>query len=117
MSAEVDGTAGAVLLADGPVLLEGGGALDGRLVGAGGLEESVGAAVDLGGADGGGGGGRVVGTEGLDDVELDQRALGPAVEGEVPVAGSLERGLVSTVSRALCWFVSFSRLPGCRPGR
>ena len=34
MSAEVDGAAGAVLLADGPVLLEGGGTLDGRLVGA-----------------------------------------------------------------------------------
>lgn len=54
MSAEVDGTAGAVLAADGPVLLESGGALDGRLVGASGLEESVGAAVDLGRADGAG---------------------------------------------------------------
>lgn len=90
MSAEVDGAAGAVLLADSPVLLEGGGTLNRGLVGAGGLEKGVGAAVDLGRADGGGGGGRVVGAEGLDDVELDQRGLGPAVEGEVPVAGSLE---------------------------
>ena len=90
MSAEVDGAAGAVLLADGPVLLEGGGTLDGRLVGAGGLEEGVGAAVDLGRAHGGGGGGGIVGAEGLDDVELDKRALGPAVEGEVPVTRSLE---------------------------
>jgi len=101
VSAEVDGAAGAVLLADGPELLEGGGTLDGRLVGAGGLEEGVGAAVDLGGANGGGGGGRVVGAEGLNDVELDQRALGPAVEGEVPVAGSLGRLLVIPVSRKL----------------
>ena len=54
MSAEVNGTAGAVLAADGPVLLESGGALDGRLVGASGLEESVGAAVDLGRSDGAG---------------------------------------------------------------
>lgn len=94
MSTEVDGAAGAVLLADSPVLLEGGGTLNGRLVGASGLEEGVGAAVDVGGANGAGGRGRVVGTEGLDDVELDQRALGPAVEGEVPVAGGLDVGLV-----------------------
>lgn len=94
VSAEVDGAAGAVVAADSPVLLEGGGALDGRLVGAGGLEEGVGAAVDLGRAHGGGGGGGIVGAEGLDDVELDKRALGPAVEGEVPVAASLDVGLV-----------------------
>jgi hypothetical protein len=117
VSAEVDGAAGAVLLADGPVLLEGGGTLDGGLVGASGLEEGVGAAVDLSGADGGGGGGRVVGTEGLNDVELDQRALGPAVEGEVPVAGCLERLLVITVSRKLHWVVAFVYIPECRPGR
>lgn len=99
MGTEVDGAAGAVLLADSPVLLEGGGTLNGRLVGAGSLEKGVGAAVDLGGANGAGGGRRVVRTEGLDDVELDQRALGPAVEGEVPVAGSLRK--VSTVFRTL----------------
>lgn len=95
MSTEVDGARGTVLLADGPVLLEGGSTLDGRLVGAGGLEESVGAAVDLGSANSAGGGGRVVGTECLNDVELDQRALGPAVEGKVPVAAGLDVGLVS----------------------
>jgi hypothetical protein len=84
-----------VLGADGPVLLESGGALDRRLLGAGGLEESVGAAVDLSGADGAGARRRVVAAEGLDDVELDERALGPAVEGEVPVARSLDGGVVS----------------------
>jgi hypothetical protein len=115
VSAEVDGAAGAVLLADGPVLLEGGGTLNGRLVGAGGLEESVGAAVDLGSADGGGGGGRVVGTEGLNDVELDQRALGPAVEGEVPVAGCLESLSARCLRR--CDIVSFVHIPQCQPGR
>ena len=115
MGTKVDGAAGAVLLADGPVLLEGGGALNGRLVGAGGLEESVGAAVDLGSADGGGGGGRVVGTEGLNDVELDQRALGPAVEGEVPVAGSLESLLAGCIRHSNV--VSFVHIPRCQPGR
>ena len=94
MSAEVDRAAGAVLAADSPVLLESGGALDGRLVGASGLEEGVGAAVDLGSANGAGGRRRVVGAEGLDDVELDEGRLGPAVEGEVPVAAGLDVGLV-----------------------
>ena len=94
MGAEVDGAAGAVLAADGPVLLEGRGALDRGLVLAGRLEERVGAAVDLGRADGGRGRGGVVAAEGLDDVELDERRLGPAVEGQVPVAGGLDVGVV-----------------------
>ena len=90
--AEVDGAAGAVVGADRPVLLEGRGALDRGLVLAGGLEERVGGAVDVGGADGAGGRRRVVAAEGLDDVELDERRLGPAVEGEVPVAAGLDVG-------------------------
>jgi hypothetical protein len=92
--AEVDAAAGAVLGAHRPVLLEGRGALDRGLVLAGRLEQRVGAAVDLGGADGAGGRGRVVAAEGLDDVELDERGLGPAVEGQVPVAGGLHVGVV-----------------------
>jgi hypothetical protein len=83
---KVDGAAGAVVGADRPVLLEGRGALDRGLVLARGLQEGVGGAVDVGAADGAGGRGRVVAAEGLDDVELDQGRLGPAVEGEVPVA-------------------------------
>lgn len=94
MRAKVDGAAGAVLGADGPVLLEGRGALDRRLVLTSGLEESVGAAIDLGRAQGAGAGGRVVAAEGLDNVELDERALGPAVKGEVPVATGLDVGVV-----------------------
>lgn len=94
MSAKVDGTASAVLTADSPVLLESGSTLDGRLVGASGLEESIGTAVDFGSAYRARGGRRVVGAEGFDDVELDERGLGPAVEGEVPVAAGLDIGRV-----------------------
>lgn len=102
MGAEVNGTAGAVLVADGPVLLEGRGALDRGLVLAGGLEEGVGATVDLSSADGAGGGGGVVGAVGFDDVELDQRALGPAVKGEVPVAAGLDVGVVGDGAAVGC---------------
>lgn len=94
MRAKVDGAASAVLSADRPVLLEGRGALDRRLVLTSRLEESVGAAIDLGRAQGAGAGGRIVAAEGLDNVELDERALGPAVEGEVPVAAGLDVGVV-----------------------
>jgi hypothetical protein len=92
--AKVDGAAGAVVGADRPVLLEGRGALDRGLVLARGLEKGVGGAVDVGAADGAGGRRRVVAAEGLDDVELDEGRFGPAVEGEVPVAGGLDVGVV-----------------------
>ena len=108
MRAEVDRAAGAVLAADRPVLLEGRGALDRGLVLAGSLEEGVCAAVDLGRADGGGGGRRVVAAEGLDDVELDERRLGPAVEGQVPVAGGLDVGFVGDGPGGLLVFCLFS---------
>jgi hypothetical protein len=90
VGSDIDGAAGAVVLADGPVLLKGRGAVDGGLVGAGGLEDVVDAAVDGDGALEGGGGGGVVGAEGLDDVVLDQGAAGPAVDGEVAVAVGAE---------------------------
>jgi hypothetical protein len=92
--AKVDRAAGAVVGADRPVLLEGRGALDRGLVLAGRLEQGVGGAVDVGAADCAGGRGGVVAAEGLDDVELDEGGLGPAVEGEVPVAGGLDVGVV-----------------------
>jgi hypothetical protein len=92
--AKVDGAAGAVVGADRPVLLEGRGALDRGLVLARGLEKGVGGAVDVGAADGAGGRRRVVAAEGLDDVELDEGRFGPAVEGEIPVAGGLDVGVV-----------------------
>jgi hypothetical protein len=85
VSADIDAALGAVLLADGPVLLEGLGAVDGGGVGAGALEDLVGAAVNIDGSLALSAAGGVVGAEGLDDVILDERALGPAVDGEVAV--------------------------------
>lgn len=83
---EGDGSAGALVGADGPVLLEGGGAVDGGLVGAGRDTELVGGAVGGDGAAVGGLRGGVVVAEVLDDVVLDEGVAGPAVDGEVGVA-------------------------------
>ena len=70
-----------------PVLLEGLGAVDGGLVGALGLSDLVGGAVSGDGALDGSLRGGVVGAKVLDDVVFDQRVAGPAVDGEVGVAG------------------------------
>jgi hypothetical protein len=85
----VDRTAGALVLANGPVLLKGLCAVDGGLVGASALGNLVRGAV-------GGDGtlvlrlrGRVVRAEVLDDVVLDQRVAGPAVDGKVGVAAGV----------------------------
>jgi hypothetical protein len=86
VGADVDGARGAVVLADGPELVEGAGALDRRLVDAAGLGDGVGAAVLRDGAELGGLGRGVVVAERLDDVVLDQRVLGPPVDGQVAVA-------------------------------
>jgi hypothetical protein len=81
----VDASAGALVLANRPVLLKGRGAVNGRLVGAGALRNLVRGAV-------GGDGAlvlrlrrRVVRAEVLDNVVLDERVAGPAVDGEVGV--------------------------------
>lgn len=79
----VDGAADAVLGADGPVLLEGRGAVDRGLLRAGALIELVGAVGRLDAAPGFAGAARVVVAVGVDDVVLDQRVAGPAVDGEV----------------------------------
>lgn len=89
-----DSAAAALGLADGPVLAEGGGALDGGLVDARGLVDVVGAAVRGDAAEAGGARGRVVGAEVLDDVVLDERVGRPAVHGEVAVAVGLVVGVV-----------------------
>jgi hypothetical protein len=81
-----DGARGAVLLADGPELLEGLGALDRRLVGACGLEEVVDAAVGSNRAELGSTSRRVVRAEALNDVVLNQGVLSPAVDSEIAVA-------------------------------
>ncbi len=85
VSANIDGARGTVVLADGPELVKGAGALNGRLVDAPGLGDGVGAAVlgdaaELAGLRRG-----VVVAEGLDDVVLDQGVLGPPVDGQVAV--------------------------------
>ena len=80
-----DRAARAVRLADGPVLVEGSGALDRRLVDTRRLVDVVGRA---GGGDGALEGetrAGVVGTEVLEDVVLDERVRGPAVDGQVGV--------------------------------
>lgn len=86
MVAGGDGSADALLSANRPVLLEGLGALDRRRVGARANVDVVGCAVArnlalLLAAAGG-----VVRAERLNDVVLDQRVLGPAVQREVAVA-------------------------------
>lgn len=79
----VDGPAGPQVPADGPVLLEGGGTVDGRLVGAGALVEVVRAVIGLDGAAGLTSTTGVVLAHVLDDVVLDKGVAGPAVDGEV----------------------------------
>ena len=94
VSTDVDATGGSVILADGPVLLKGLSAVDGGSVGTGLGEDVVGAAVNLDGALLLSTGGGVVVTELLDDIVLDQRVLGPSVDGEVAVAVGLVLSLV-----------------------
>ena len=76
-------------VADRPVLLKGRGSLDGGLVGTGGLEDIIRSTIDGDGALLGGGAGWVVAAVALDDVVLDERVGGPAVEGNVAVSVGL----------------------------
>ena len=94
VSTDIDATGGSVILADGPVLLKGLSAVDRGGVGTGLGEDVVGAAVNLDGALLLSTSGGVVVTELLDDVVLDQRVLGPSVDGEVAVAVGLVLSLV-----------------------
>ncbi len=86
VGADVDRARGAMVLANGPELVKGAGALDGRLVDAAGLSYGIGAAVLCDGAELGGLRRGVVVAERLDDVVLDQRVLGPTVDGQIAVA-------------------------------
>jgi len=85
-----DAAADTVVLADGPVLIEGRGALNGRRVHTSGLVNLIGAAVALDAADLGGAAGGVVVAVTFDDVVLDKRVLGPAIEGKVAVSAGIE---------------------------
>ena len=95
----VDGAARAVRLADGPVLVEGRGALDRRLVDTRRLVDVVGRAVRDDGALERETAARVVCAEVLDDVVLDERARGPAVQGQVRVARGVIVGGVGDGSK------------------
>lgn len=80
-----DGSADALLPADGPVLLEGLGTLDGRRIGSGADVDIIGCAVASNFALLLAAAGGVVRAERLNDVVLDQGILGPAVQREVAV--------------------------------
>lgn len=83
--ADINGAADSLLLPDAPELGEGAGSLNGWLVVAHRLEDVVGAAIDVDGALLLSSRGRVIAAPGLDDVVLDERVLGPAVERDVGV--------------------------------
>jgi hypothetical protein len=86
VSLHVDRSAGALVLTNRPVLLKGRGAIDRRLVGTGSLRNLVVAAVNVDRTLVLGVGRRVVGTKVLNDIVLDERVAGPAVDGKVRVA-------------------------------
>lgn len=81
----VDAATDTLLSADRPVLVEGPGTVNGGLVVTGGLVEVVSATVGVDSALVGGSAAGVVGAVGLDNVVLDERVAGPAVDGEVTV--------------------------------
>lgn len=85
-----DGSTGALLLADAPVLVERAGAVDGWLVHTCCFVDVVGSAIGGDGSFEFAGG--TVGAPAFDDVVLDEWASGPPVEGEVAVSGGVELG-------------------------
>ena len=90
----VNAAAGALRLADRPVLVKGLSTIDGGLVVTSGLSNSVGTAVGGESALLRGLAGGIVRAEALNDVVLDQRAAGPSVHGQVAVALRRERAAV-----------------------
>lgn len=86
----VDRSAGAVALANGPVLVEGSGSLDRRRVHALGPVDVVGAAIRRHGANMCQPSGGVIRAEVVADVVLHERVGGPPVEREVGVSSWVE---------------------------
>ena len=84
-----DGATNTAALADGPVLFEGRGALNGRSILTRSLVDLVGGAVALDGAELGSPGGGIVVAVLLNDVVFDEGVLGPAVERDIAVAVAL----------------------------
>ena len=81
-----DGTAGALVLANGPVLIESGGANDRRLVDLRVLVDIIVRTVTGQGAHMGHAVARVVASEVLQNVILNQRASSPAIDGEIGIS-------------------------------
>lgn len=126
MRLHVDGAGRALVLTNRPVLLKGPGAVDGRLVGAGGLGNLVRGAVRGDGALVLRLRRRVVRAKVLDDVVLDERVAGPAVDGEVRVAvgvvlARVGDGALSVLVRAAMRYtccskrVAYRAVPGFQP--
>ena len=90
VSSGIDGTANTLALTNGPVLLEGLGAVDGRCVSTGGLEDVVGGSISGHCAFLGGSARGVVRAKRLDDVVLNQRAASPAIDGKIAIAVGCE---------------------------
>lgn len=109
----VDGAGAALVLADGPVLVEGLGAVDGGLVDTLGLRNLVGRAVRGDGALDAGGRGRVVGTEVLNNVVLDKGVAGPAVDRKVGVT----LGAVGTGVGDGAWICQYFGSLRCSQGK
>ena len=95
VSLNVDGAADPMVLTNGPVLVKGRVANDGRLVDARGLVDVVHAAVRLDGAQKLCARRGIVGAEALDNVVFDQRIGGPAVDREIAVSTGLPGTAIS----------------------
>lgn len=89
VAAGLHGAARALVDADGPVLVKGADTVNARLFVTGALAKSIGAAVAGHCAQIAGSGRRVVGPEILDDIVLNERVAGPAVDGKVAVTVGL----------------------------
>ena len=97
-SAADSATWGLFGVADRPELFEGGGSVNGGLVNARSLQDIVACAVASDGSLQTSGGRRVVSPVRLNDVVLDERATGPAVDREVAVAVGLVGASVTDCS-------------------
>lgn len=121
----VDGAASALVDTDRPVLVEGAGTLNGRLVDTLGPVDVVDRAVGGDAAELGGAGRGIIGAEVLNDVVFDERALGPAVDGKVRVAvgavgtaivDGAERMLVKSMMDAMrVWSATYRAAPVLQP--
>lgn len=89
VGSHVDRAAGALLLADGPVLVKGTSTLDRGLLNAGGPVDVVGGTAIDNASHAGGSRGWVVSAKVLNHVVLDKRVSGPSIDGQVRVAVGL----------------------------